>query len=69
MPFGTLQSDAPSADRRRRKVEKGTPIDLEGGALARLVMSLDEEIYEAANVDYAARLRDQANEFKRELRA
>lgn len=50
-------------------MEKGTPIDLEGGALARLVMSLDEEIYEAANVDYAARLRDQANEFKRELRA
>jgi excinuclease ABC subunit B len=63
--------DAPAADRRRREVERRAPIDLEGDDLARLVMSLEEEMHEAAKdlrFEYAARLRDEINELKRELR-
>ena len=66
-----VQSNAPSADRRRREVERRAPIDLEGEDLARLVMSLEEEMHEAAKdlrFEYAARLRDEVNELKRELR-
>jgi excinuclease ABC subunit B len=66
-----VQSDAPGADRRRREVERRAPIDLEGEDLARLVMSLEEEMHEAAKelrFEYAARLRDEVNELKRELR-
>ncbi|MFP3881046.1 MAG: excinuclease ABC subunit UvrB [Actinomycetota bacterium] len=66
-----VQTDAPSADRRRREVEKRAPLDLEGEDLARLVMSLEEEMHEAAKdlrFEYAARLRDEVNELKRELR-
>jgi excinuclease ABC subunit B len=66
-----VQSNAPSADRRRREVERRAPIDLEGEHLARLVMSLEEEMHEAAKdlrFEYAARLRDEVNELKRELR-
>ena len=54
-----VQSDAPSADRRRREVERRAPIDLEGADLARLVLSLEEEMHEAAKdlrFEYAARL-------------
>ena len=39
--------------------------------LARLIMSLEEEMHEAAKdlrFEYAARLRDEVNEMKRELR-
>ena len=66
-----VQSEAPAADRRRREVERRAPIDLEGDDLARLVMSLEEEMHEAAKdlrFEYAARLRDEVNELKRELR-
>ncbi len=66
-----VQSDAPAADRRRREVERRAPLDLEGDDLARLVMSLEEEMHEAAKdlrFEYAARLRDEINELKRELR-
>ncbi|HEY6634305.1 MAG TPA: excinuclease ABC subunit UvrB [Acidimicrobiia bacterium] len=66
-----VQSEAPSADRRRREVQRRAPIDLEGDDLARLVMSLEEEMHEAAKdlrFEYAARLRDEVNELKRELR-
>ena len=66
-----VQSDAPSADRRRREVERRAPIDLEGEDLTRLVLSLEEEMHEAAKdlrFEYAARLRDEVNELKRELR-
>jgi len=62
---------APAADRRRREVERRAPIDLEGEDLARLVMGLEEEMHEAAKelrFEYAARLRDEINELKRELR-
>jgi excinuclease ABC subunit B len=66
-----VQSEVPAADRRRREVERRAPIDLEGEDLARLVMSLEDEMHEAAKdlrFEYAARLRDEVNELKRELR-
>jgi len=66
-----VQTEAPAADRRRREVQRRAPIDLEGEDLARLVMSLEEEMHEAAKelrFEYAARLRDEINELKRELR-
>jgi excinuclease ABC subunit B len=66
-----VQSEAPAADRRRREIERRKPIDLEGEDLARLVMGLEEEMHEAAKelrFEYAARLRDEINELKRELR-
>jgi excinuclease ABC subunit B len=66
-----VQTEAPAADRRRRDVERRPPLDLEGDDLTRLVMSLEEEMNEAAKelrFEYAARLRDEVNELKRELR-
>ncbi|HJQ95472.1 MAG TPA: UvrB/UvrC motif-containing protein, partial [Acidimicrobiia bacterium] len=66
-----VQTQSPSADRRRREVQRRAPLDLEGEDLARLVMSLEEEMHEAAKdlrFEYAARLRDEINELKRELR-
>ena len=66
-----VQSETPAGDRRRREVDRRPPIDLEGDDLARLVMSLEEEMHEAAKelrFEYAARLRDEVNELKRELR-
>jgi excinuclease ABC subunit B len=66
-----VQSERPAGDRRRREVEPRRPLDLEGDDLARLVMSLEEEMHEAAKdlrFEYAARLRDEINELKRELR-
>ena len=66
-----VQSEAPAADRRRRDVERRAPLDLDGDDLTRLVMSLEEEMNEAAKelrFEYAARLRDEVNELKRELR-
>jgi excinuclease ABC subunit B len=66
-----VQSEAPRGDRRRREVEPRRPIDLEGDDLTRLIMSLEDEMHEAAKelrFEYAARLRDEVNELKRELR-
>ncbi len=66
-----VQTEAPAADRRRREMDRRAPLDLEGDDLARLVMSLEEEMHEAAKelrFEYAARLRDEVNELKRELR-
>jgi len=66
-----VQTETPAADRRRREVQRRAPIDLEGEDLARLVMSLEDEMHEAAKdlrFEYAARLRDEVNELKRELR-
>jgi excinuclease ABC subunit B len=66
-----VQSEAPTGDRRRREVQQRRPIDLEGDDLTRLIMSLEEEMHEAAKelrFEYAARLRDEVNELKRELR-
>ncbi len=66
-----VQSDIPGVDRRRREVASRAPLDLEGEDLARLVMSLEEEMHEAAKdlrFEYAARLRDEIGELRRELR-
>jgi excinuclease ABC subunit B len=66
-----VQSEAPATNRRRREVERRVPLDLEGADLARLVLSLEEEMHEAAKdlrFEYAARLRDEINELRRELR-
>ena len=66
-----VQTQSPAGDRRRREVQRRAPLDLEGDDLARLVMSLEEEMHESAKdlrFEYAARLRDEINELKRELR-
>jgi excinuclease ABC subunit B len=66
-----VQSEPASTGRRRREVERRPPLELEGADLARLVMSLEEEMHEAAKelrFEYAARLRDEISELKRELR-
>ncbi len=64
-------SDAPSADRRERETRERAPLDLGTDDLRRLIQSLEEEMHEAATelrFEYAARLRDEVNELKRELR-
>jgi len=64
-------SDAPSADRRRKEAVRRTPLDLGTDDLRRLIQSLEEEMHEAATelrFEYAARLRDEVNDLKRELR-
>ncbi len=66
-----VQSETPKGDRRRREVQARKPLDLEGDDLTRLILSLEEEMREAAKelrFEYAARLRDEVNELKRELR-
>ncbi len=66
-----VQTERPTGDRRRRDVGQRRPIDLEGDDLTRLILSLEEEMHEAARelrFEYAARLRDEVNELKRELR-
>jgi excinuclease ABC subunit B len=63
--------DAPAVDRRRREVAQRPALDLPSDDLARLIQSLEEEMREAASelrFEYAARLRDEINELKRELR-
>ncbi|MDX1690852.1 MAG: UvrB/UvrC motif-containing protein, partial [Acidimicrobiia bacterium] len=64
--------DAPSVDRRRREVVEREALDLPADDLGRLIRSLEDEMREAAaelRFEYAARLRDEINELKRELRA
>ena len=64
--------DAPSVDRRRREVVEREALDLPVDDLERLIRSLEDEMREAAadlRFEYAARLRDEINELKRELRA
>jgi excinuclease ABC subunit B len=66
-----VQSEAPGPGRRRRENEKRRPVDLEGEDLTRLILSLEDEMHEAAKelrFEYAARLRDEVNELKRELK-
>ncbi|MEX2323460.1 MAG: excinuclease ABC subunit UvrB [Acidimicrobiia bacterium] len=63
--------DAPSVDRRRREVETRAALDLPVDDLDRLIRSLEEEMKEAASelrFEYAARLRDEVNDLKRELK-
>ncbi len=66
-----VQSQQGSVERRRTEVESRKPLDLGGDDLRRLVQSLEEEMHEAAKelrFEYAARLRDEIGELKRELR-
>ena len=67
-----LQSqDAPAPARRRREIEQRAVLDLGGEDLGRLIQSLEEEMHEAAKelrFEYAARLRDEINELRREMR-
>ena len=67
-----LQSqDAPAPERRRREVEQRAILDLGTEDLGRLIQSLEEEMHEAAKelrFEYAARLRDEINELRREMR-
>ena len=65
-------ADAPGVERRRREVAERKPLDLPRDDLDRLIRSLEEEMREAASelrFEYAARLRDEVGELKRELRA
>ena len=58
-------------NRRRRETEKRGPLDLEGEDLTRLILSLEEEMHEAAKdlrFENAARLPDEVNELKREIK-
>ena len=62
---------APATERRRREVAQRAPLDLGGDDLRRLIQSLEDEMREAAKelrFEYAARLRDEVNELKREMR-
>ncbi len=64
-------ADAPAGDRRARELRRREPLDLTEPDLRRLIQSLEEEMHEAAadlRFEYAARLRDEVNELKRELR-
>jgi excinuclease ABC subunit B len=64
-------SDAPSVDVRARELRRKENLDLTTPDLRRLIQSLEEEMNEAAvelRFEYAARLRDEINALKRELR-
>jgi excinuclease ABC subunit B len=63
--------EAPGVERRRREVADRKPIDLPAEDLGRLIQSLEAEMREAAadlRFEYAARLRDEIAELRRELR-
>ena len=76
-PDGDGKAPSPGRDRRgrlqrardeRRRNELG---DLAPSELGRLIQTLEEEMHEAAadlRFEYAARLRDEINELRRELR-
>ncbi len=70
-----LVSSGPAAKnrrgRRREDMEIRAPIELAGEDLGRLVQSLEDEMREAARelrFEYAARLRDEVAELRREMR-
>ena len=63
--------DVPAGDRRARELRRREPLDLTQPDLRRLIQSLEEEMHEAATelrFEYAARLRDEINDLKRELK-
>jgi excinuclease ABC subunit B len=65
-----VQSDTKGPSRRGREVRR-EPLQLEGDDLERLILSLEEEMKDAAadlRFEYAARLRDEINELRRDLR-
>jgi excinuclease ABC subunit B len=61
---------APAGDRRAQELRRREPLDLTEPDLRRLIQSLEEEMHDAAadlRFEYAARLRDEVNDLKREL--
>ncbi len=63
--------DAPAVDRRKRQAAPRPALDLPAEDLGRLIRSLEEEMREAARelrFEYAARLRDEVSELRRELK-
>ena len=66
-----VASEPTPGDRRRRELTQRQPLNLDGDDLTRLIMSLEDEMHQAAKelrFEYAARLRDEVNDLKRELR-
>jgi excinuclease ABC subunit B len=62
--------DTTTGNRRTRELTSRTPVDLSHDDLVRLIQSLEEEMHEAAaelRFEYAARLRDEVNDLRREL--
>ena len=69
--LGARQEGAPVPKKRRRQRETDV-LSLPKDELERLIRSLQEEMHEAAKdlrFEYAARLRDEVSDLKRELRA
>ena len=63
--------DTSSADKRASELRRREPLDLTTPDLRRLILSLESEMNEAAKelrFEYAARLRDEINDLKRELK-
>ncbi|MBM3695171.1 MAG: excinuclease ABC subunit UvrB [Actinobacteria bacterium] len=63
--------EAPGVERRRRQAAPRPALDLPAEDLGRLIRSLEEEMREAARelrFEYAARLRDEVLELRRELK-
>jgi excinuclease ABC subunit B len=73
-PDGDGTAPVPNKDRRRQKEKSRIQTELKTlpqQEIARLVRTLEEEMHEAAadlKFEYAARLRDEINELRRELR-
>jgi len=66
-----VQSHDTAVQRRRTEVGRREPLDLADDDLQRLILSLEDEMHEAAKelrFEYAARLRDEIAELKRDLR-
>ncbi len=67
-----LESQQASTERRRREAtDVKRSLDVTGEDLPRLIMSLEDEMHQAAKelrFEYAARLRDEVEELKREMR-
>ena len=64
-------ADATSGDRRARELRRKEPLDLTTPDLRRLIQSLESEMHEAAKelrFEYAARLRDEVADLRRELK-
>ena len=73
-PDGDQSAPVPGKDRRRQKERDKVQRELRTlpqQELARLIQTLEEEMHEAAaelKFEYAARLRDEINELRREMR-
>ncbi len=70
MGRGRQGAPVPGSDRRSRKRDRSDFSNLPKDELSRLIRTLEEEMHEAAadlRYEYAARLRDEINDLKREL--